>query len=81
MYLVGFEGQLPIHKCIGLKIREQMPNACGLCKRHKITGVFISRWIIDGYKMKDKNELLWLVVDFVCLLIFLSFQRFAFTNI
>lgn len=28
---------------------------------------------MDGYKMKDKNELLWLVVDFRVLINFLKF--------
>lgn len=38
MYLVGLEGQLPTHECIRIKTQKQMPNACGLCKLHKITG-------------------------------------------
>ena len=33
----------------------------------------ISGWFMDGYKMKDKNELLWLVVDFRVLINFLKF--------
>lgn len=33
----------------------------------------ISGWVMDGYKMKDKNKLLWLVVDFRVLINFLKF--------